>query len=152
MKYSDPLVVTAQKLTLHSRHNLLGSINAPHEEVEINQDAILFMDNETIVFKDGKVTREYATYIEPVTLENKSSGNPDEETNITSRYSTHVLSWCCGKYKKKFPTPVSGLPEILFDVSCILAGSFSVFEYDCFIFHEEYCILLDLSLFMWCGN
>ena len=42
-------------------------------------------------------------------------GNPDEETNITSRYSTHVLTWCFGKYKKTFPTPVSGLPELLFD-------------------------------------
>ena len=47
MKDSDPLVVTAQNLALHSRRNLfLGSITAPHEEVEIKQDAIM---NELII-------------------------------------------------------------------------------------------------------
>ena len=44
-----------------------------------------------------------------------NDGNPDEDTNITSRYSTHVLTWCHGKYQRTFPTPVSGLPELLFD-------------------------------------
>ena len=44
-----------------------------------------------------------------------SEGNPDEETNITSRYSSHVLTWNHGRYHKTFPTPVSGLPELLFD-------------------------------------
>ena len=44
-----------------------------------------------------------------------ANGNPDEETKIVSRYSTHTLSWCFGKYQKTFPTPVSGLPELLFD-------------------------------------
>ena len=44
-----------------------------------------------------------------------SDGNPDEETHIVSRYSTHKLIWCFGKYQKTFPTPVSGLPELLFD-------------------------------------
>ena len=44
-------------------------------------------------------------------------GNPDEETRIESRYSTHILVRCGGKFKKTFPTPVSGLPELLFDES-----------------------------------
>jgi len=42
-------------------------------------------------------------------------GNPDEDTAINSKYSTHKLTWCFGKYTKTFPTPVSGLPELLFD-------------------------------------
>ena len=41
--------------------------------------------------------------------------NPDEETRIESRYLTHTLTWCCGKYKKISPTPVSGLLEVMFD-------------------------------------
>ena len=41
--------------------------------------------------------------------------NPDEETRIEYRYSTHTLTWCFGKYKKTFPTPISGLPELIFD-------------------------------------
>ena len=40
--------------------------------------------------------------------------NPDEESRIESRYSTHTLTWCFGKYKK-IPTPISGLPELIFD-------------------------------------
>ncbi len=44
-----------------------------------------------------------------------ANGNPDEETCIESRYSTHVLTWSFGQFKKRFPTPVSGLPEFLFD-------------------------------------
>ena len=40
-----------------------------------------------------------------------SNGNPNEETIIESRYSNHTLTWCCGKYNKTFPTPVSGFPE-----------------------------------------
>ena len=44
-----------------------------------------------------------------------ADGNPDENTRINSGYSTHVLSWNFGKYKKTFPTPISGLPELLFD-------------------------------------
>ena len=43
------------------------------------------------------------------------SGNPDEETRIKYRYSTHTLTWCFGIYKKTFPTPISGLPELIFD-------------------------------------
>jgi hypothetical protein len=44
-----------------------------------------------------------------------SDGNPDEQTRIESRYSTHVLTWSFGNFKKIFPTPISGLPELLFD-------------------------------------
>ena len=43
------------------------------------------------------------------------AGNPDEDTRIVSRYSTHVLHWCHGNFRKTFPTPISGLPELLFD-------------------------------------
>ena len=42
-------------------------------------------------------------------------GNPDEQTQIESWYSTHVLTWSFGNFKKTFPTPLSGLPELLFD-------------------------------------
>ena len=41
--------------------------------------------------------------------------NTDEETRIESRYSTHKLTWCFVRYKKTFPTPISGLPELIFD-------------------------------------
>ena len=41
--------------------------------------------------------------------------NPDKDTAINSKYSTHKLTWCFGKYTKTFPTPVSGLPELLFN-------------------------------------
>ncbi len=44
-----------------------------------------------------------------------ANGNPDEETCIKSRYLTHVLTWSFGQFKKTFPTPVAGLPELLFD-------------------------------------
>ena len=43
------------------------------------------------------------------------NGNPDEDTRIESRYSTHTLTWSFGQFKKTFPTPISGLPELLFD-------------------------------------
>ena len=43
------------------------------------------------------------------------SGNPDEQTRIESRYSSHVLTWAFGSFKKTFPTTLSGLPELLFD-------------------------------------
>jgi hypothetical protein len=43
-----------------------------------------------------------------------SQGNPDEQSRIESRYSTHVLTWSFGNFKKIFPTPLS-LPELLFD-------------------------------------
>jgi hypothetical protein len=43
------------------------------------------------------------------------SGNPDKETQIGSRYSTHVLTWPMGQFQKTFSTPVSSLPELLFD-------------------------------------
>jgi hypothetical protein len=43
------------------------------------------------------------------------SGNLDKETQIESQYSTHVLTWCFGQFQKMFPTPVSGLSELLFD-------------------------------------
>jgi hypothetical protein len=42
------------------------------------------------------------------------NGNPDEQTKIESWYSTHVLTWFFGNFKKTFPTPISGLPELLF--------------------------------------
>ncbi len=42
-------------------------------------------------------------------------GNPDKQTQIESRYSTHVLTWSFGNFKKTFPMPISGLPELLFD-------------------------------------
>jgi hypothetical protein len=41
--------------------------------------------------------------------------NPDKETHIESQYSTDVLTWSFGQFKKTFPTLVSGLPELLFD-------------------------------------
>jgi hypothetical protein len=44
-----------------------------------------------------------------------SQDNPDEQTRIESRYSTHVLTWSFGNFKKTFPTSLSGLPELLFD-------------------------------------
>ena len=43
------------------------------------------------------------------------NGNPDEQTRIESRYSTHTLTWLFGNFKRTFPTPISGLPELLFD-------------------------------------
>jgi hypothetical protein len=43
------------------------------------------------------------------------NGNPDEQTKIESRYSTHVLTWSFMNFKRIFPTPLSGLPELLFD-------------------------------------
>ena len=42
-------------------------------------------------------------------------GNPDEETRIESRYYSHTLTWYFGRYKKTFPTPISDLPELIFD-------------------------------------
>jgi hypothetical protein len=44
-----------------------------------------------------------------------SNGYPDEQTQIELQYSTHTLIWSFGKFKKTFPTLVSGLPELLFD-------------------------------------
>jgi hypothetical protein len=44
-----------------------------------------------------------------------SQGNPDKQTRIESRYSTDVLTWSFGNFKKTFPTPLSGLPELLFN-------------------------------------
>jgi hypothetical protein len=41
------------------------------------------------------------------------SDNQDEKTQIESWYSTHVLTWSFGQFQKTFPTPVSGLPELL---------------------------------------
>jgi hypothetical protein len=46
-----------------------------------------------------------------------ADGNPDDETRIESRYSMYVLTWPFRQFKKTFPTPVSGLPELLFDES-----------------------------------
>ncbi len=43
------------------------------------------------------------------------NGNPDEQTRIESRYSTHVLTWVFGNFQKTFPTPISRIPELLFD-------------------------------------
>jgi hypothetical protein len=44
-----------------------------------------------------------------------SNGNPDKKTRIKSRYSTHMLTWFFEDFRKTFPTPISGLPELLFD-------------------------------------
>ena len=44
-----------------------------------------------------------------------SNRNPDEQTGIKSRYSTNVLTWSFGDFRKTFPTPISSLPELLFD-------------------------------------
>jgi hypothetical protein len=44
-----------------------------------------------------------------------SQGNHDKQTRIESRYSTHVLTWSFGYFKKPSPTPLSSLPELLFD-------------------------------------
>ena len=44
-----------------------------------------------------------------------ANGNPDEETRIEYRSSTHTLTCCYVKYKKTFPTLVSSHPELMFD-------------------------------------
>ncbi len=44
-----------------------------------------------------------------------SNRNPYKQTRIESRYSTHVLTWSFGDFRKTFPTPISGLPELQFD-------------------------------------
>jgi hypothetical protein len=59
-------------------------------------------------------------------------GNPDEETRIESRYSTHVLTWSFGQFKKTFPTPVSGLPELLF------VEGFRAYKSFCMQAHSSY--------------
>jgi hypothetical protein len=53
-----------------------------------------------------------------------SQGNSEEQTRIESRYSTHVLTWSFGNFKKTFPTPLSGLPELLFDKGFQVYNSF----------------------------
>jgi hypothetical protein len=49
---------------------------------------------------------------------------PDEQTRIESRFLTHILTWSFGNFKKTFPTPVSGLPELLFDEGFLEYKSF----------------------------
>ncbi len=44
-----------------------------------------------------------------------ANGNPDKETRIESGYSTHVFTWSFGQFQKTFPTPISGLPKLLFN-------------------------------------
>ena len=44
-----------------------------------------------------------------------ADGNPDEETRIEPRISSHTLTWCFRRYKKTFSTPIYGLPELIFD-------------------------------------
>jgi hypothetical protein len=44
-----------------------------------------------------------------------ANGNPDKETRIESCYSTHFLTWSFGQFRKTFPTPISGLPKLLFN-------------------------------------
>ncbi len=58
--------------------------------------------------------------------------NPDKETRIESRYLTHVLTWSFGQFKKTFPTPVSGLPELLFD------AGFNAYKSFCSQVHSTY--------------
>jgi len=65
------------------------------------------------------------------------NGNPDEQTRIESRYSTHVLTWSFGNFKRTFPTPLSGLPELLFDEGfqayksfCMEVSSYAVQQSD----------------------
>ncbi len=62
-------------------------------------------------------------------------GNPDEQTRIESRYSTHVLTWSFEKFNKTFPTPLSGLTELLFDEGfqayksfCMQVSSYAIQE------------------------
>jgi hypothetical protein len=43
------------------------------------------------------------------------NGNPNEQTRIEFRCSTHVLTLAFGNFQKTFPTPISGLPELLID-------------------------------------
>jgi hypothetical protein len=50
-----------------------------------------------------------------------ANGNLDEETCIESRYSTHVLTWSFGQFKKMFTKLVSGLPELLFNKGFLLS-------------------------------
>ncbi len=61
-----------------------------------------------------------------------ADGNPDKETRIESRYLTHVLTWSFGQFKKTFPTPVSGLPELLFD------EGFNAYKLFCLQVHSSY--------------
>ncbi len=61
-----------------------------------------------------------------------ANGNLDEETCIESRYSTHVLTWLFGQFKKMFPTPVSGLPELLFN------KGFCAYKSFCMQAHSSY--------------
>ncbi len=44
-----------------------------------------------------------------------ADSNPDKKTWIESQYLTHIITWSFRHFKKTFPTPVSGLPELLFD-------------------------------------
>jgi hypothetical protein len=53
-----------------------------------------------------------------------SNRNPDEQTRIESRYSPHVLTWSFGDFRKTFPTPISGLQELLFDEGFYKYNSF----------------------------
>ena len=34
---------------------------------------------------------------------------------LVSSCTTHTLTWCFVIYKKTFPTPIYGLPELIFD-------------------------------------
>ncbi len=60
-----------------------------------------------------------------------ANGNLDEETCIKSRYLTHVLTWSFGQSKKTFPTPVSVLPELLFDEGFWMYKSFCMQAHSC---------------------
>ena len=53
-------------------------------------------------------------------------GNPDEETNIQSKYSSHTLTWARGQFTRTFPTPVSGLPELLLTNALKIANAFAL--------------------------
>ena len=59
-----------------------------------------------------------------------ADGNLNKE--IKSRYSTHILTWSFGQFKKTFPTPVSGLPELLFD------KGFRAYKSFCMQCHSSY--------------
>ena len=61
------------------------------------------------------------------------NGNPDEQTRIESRYSTHALRCSLGNFKRTFLTPISGLPELHFDEGfqayksfCMEASSYAI--------------------------
>ena len=78
------------------------------------------MIENTLIFMEGCIYNPYS----PVNLFSTrrlaekfldEDENPNEETRTEYRYSTHTLTWWFGRYKKKIPTPIFGLSELIFD-------------------------------------